>query len=63
LYLGLDEAYKSFNASAAAFLESNAGLDSSGDHQISPLLPIMELGGKPCANYPCSSIDFLFFQA
>jgi len=27
---GLDAAYKSFNASAAAFLESNAGLDSSG---------------------------------
>ena len=27
---GLDAAYKSFNASAAAFLERNAGLDSSG---------------------------------
>lgn len=26
----LDEAYRSFNASAAAFLENNAGLDSSG---------------------------------
>jgi hypothetical protein len=25
-----DEAYRSFNASAAAFLESNAGLDSAG---------------------------------
>jgi len=30
LETGLDEAYRSFNASAAAFLESNAGLDSSG---------------------------------
>ncbi len=46
---GLDEAYKSFNASAAAFLESNAGLDSSGDHQVSPRLPIVELVGKNCA--------------
>ena len=26
----VDEAYKSFNDSAAAFLENNAGLDSSG---------------------------------
>jgi hypothetical protein len=30
LETGLDEAYRSFNASAAAFLENNAGLDSSG---------------------------------
>eukprot|EP00092_Neocalanus_flemingeri_P020550 GFUD01022263.1.p1 GENE.GFUD01022263.1~~GFUD01022263.1.p1 ORF type:complete len:522 (+),score=162.60 GFUD01022263.1:223-1788(+) len=30
LETGLDEAYKSFNNSAAAFLENNAGLDSSG---------------------------------
>jgi len=30
LETGLDEAYQSFNASAAAFLENNAGLDSSG---------------------------------
>jgi len=30
LETGLDEAYRSFNASAAAFLESNAGLDSAG---------------------------------
>jgi len=30
LETGLDEAYRSFNASAAAFLQSNAGLDSSG---------------------------------
>ena len=30
LETGLDEAYKSFNDSAAAFLENNAGLASSG---------------------------------
>jgi len=30
LETGLDEAYKSFNNSAAAFLENNAGLDSAG---------------------------------
>ena len=30
LETGLDEAYKSFNNSAAAFLENNAGLASSG---------------------------------
>ena len=52
LETGLDEAYASFNRSAAAFLADNAGLDSSG--------PASKLVLKFCIAVWCSSIGALF---
>ena len=49
---GLDDAYASFNRSAAAFLASNAGLDSSG--------PASKLVLKFCLAVWCSTIGALF---
>ena len=49
---GLDEAYASFNHSAAAFLAENAGLDSNG--------PASKLVLKFCIAVWCSSIGALF---
>lgn len=52
LETGLDEAYRSFNASAASFLEHNAGLDSSG--------PASKLVTKFCLAVWCGLIGALF---
>lgn len=52
LETGLDEAYSSFNHSAAVFLAENAGLDSSG--------PASKLVLKFCIALWCSSIGALF---
>jgi len=52
LETGLDEAYKSFNNSAAAFLENNAGLASSG--------PASSLILKLCIAIWCGLIGALF---
>ena len=52
LETGLDEAYASFNRSAATFLAENAGLDSSG--------PASKLVLKFCIAVWCSSIGALF---
>jgi len=52
LETGLDEAYKSFNNSAATFLETNAGLDSAG--------PASKLVLKFCIALWCGLIGALF---
>lgn len=52
LETGLEEAYKSFNNSAATFLEDNAGLDSSG--------PASKLVLKFCIAIWCGFIGSLF---
>lgn len=52
LETGLDEAYASFNHSAAAFLAGNTGLDSSG--------PASKLVLKFCIAVWCSSIGAIF---